>query len=91
MDIAEPLVAEGIGASAEPALPGVPAVLLVEPVDTGRTVVERHIGTGFADSHQGTGLGPQLGPWGLLVDCNKLRYIRVHRHPGMIQDKSDSL
>lgn len=58
----------------------------------GRTVVEPHIGKDLAGTGKGTGLGhPWLGPWGLLEDYNRLRYIRVHRHRGMIQDKSGSL
>lgn len=77
---------------AEPGLPGLP----VAPEDTGCTVVAvvvvPHIDKDLAGmGQQGTGLDPRLEPWGLLEDYNKLRYIRVHRHPGMLQGRSGSL
>ena len=66
----------------------------VVPEDTGCTVVVvvvPHIDKDLAGIGQGTGLDPQLEPLGLLEDCSTLRYIQVHRHPGMLQDKSGSL
>lgn len=89
-DIAELQAAEGIGVPVEPGLPGLPVV----PEHTGCTVVVvvvPHIDKDLAGMGPGTGLDPQLEPLGLLEDCNMLRHIRVHRHPGMPQDRSGPL
>ena len=91
-DIVELEAVEGTGGSEEPGLlgqpegPGLPGKPVV-PERTGRTVVELHIGKDHVGMEKGTGLDPWLEPWGQLEDCNRLRYIQVHRHRGMLQDK----
>ena len=95
-DIAELQAVEGTGEPEEPGLsgrpeePGLPGAPVV-PERTGRIVVELHTDKDQVGMGKGTGLALWLEPLGHLEDCNKLRYIRVHRHPGMIQDKFGSL
>ena len=95
-DIVELQAVEGTGGSEElgllgqpekPRLPGKP----VASERTGRTVVEPHIGKDQVGTEKGTGLDPWLEPWGQPEDCNRLRYIPVHRHRDMLQDKFGSL
>ena len=89
-DIAELQVVEGTEVPVGPGLLGQPVVL----EHTGCIVVAvaaPHIGTGLAGMGPGTGIGQRLEPWDSLEDCNKFGYIRVHRHPGILQGRSGSL
>lgn len=95
-DIVELQAVEGIGEPEElelparpeePGLPGEP----VAPEHIDRTVVELHTGRDQVGMGKGTGLALWLEPLGQLEDCNRLRYIQVHKHPGMLQDKFGSL